>query len=56
MQRELVDTLFELGLSISYDRVMAISANLWNALCHHFEMEKLDVPLVSEKASSPQLL
>jgi hypothetical protein len=43
-KKELVDCLFELGLCISYDRVMSISTNLGNALCHHFEMEKVVCP------------
>ncbi len=39
-KRELVDALFELGLNISYDRVMSISTILGNNLCHQFEIEK----------------
>ena len=39
-KRELVDAQFELGLCISYDRVMNISTILGNNLCRHFEMEK----------------
>lgn len=43
-KRELVDDLFELGLSISYDRVMSISTILGNTLCHQFKMEKTVCP------------
>ena len=43
-KRELIDALFELGLSISYDRVMSISTILGNNLCHQFEMEKTVCP------------
>lgn len=43
-KKELVDALFELGLCISYDRVMNISTSLGNNLCHHFEMEKAVCP------------
>ena len=43
-KRELVDALFELGLCISYDRLMSISTLLGNNLCHQFEMEKAVCP------------
>ena len=43
-KKELVDALFELGLCISYDRVMSISTSLGNNLCHQFEMEKTVCP------------
>ena len=39
-----MDDLFELGLSISYDRVMDISTILSNNLCRIFEMEKSVCP------------
>ncbi len=39
-----MDALFELGLCISYDRVMSISTLLGNNLCHKFEMEKSVCP------------
>ncbi len=42
--KELVDVLFELGQSISYDRVMSISTSLGNNLCQYFEMEKAVCP------------
>ena len=43
-KRELVDALFELGLSISYDRLLNISAVMCNTLCKQFEMEKVVCP------------
>ena len=43
-KRELVDRLFELGRSISYDRVLTISAELGDNICHYYEMEKAVCP------------
>ena len=43
-KRTLVDTLFDLGLCISYDRVLEISTNLGNNICHHYEMQKAVCP------------
>ena len=43
-KRELVDRLYELGLSISYDRVLTISAELVDNICHYYEMEKAVCP------------
>ena len=42
--RELVDNLYDLGLSVSYDRVMSISTNLGNGVCRRFEEEKVVCP------------
>jgi hypothetical protein len=42
--RELVDNLYDLGLSVSYDRVMSISTDLGNGVCRRFEEEKLVCP------------
>ena len=36
--------LFDLGLCISYDRVLSISTDLGNKLCHQYEMEKAVCP------------
>ena len=44
-QRTLVDKLYRLGLSISYDRVMQISADLGNSVCSFYEREKVVCPL-----------
>ena len=43
-KRELVDRLYELGLSISYDRVLTISAELGDNICHYYKMEKTVCP------------
>ena len=43
-KRELVDNLYELGLSISYDHVLEISAKLGNKICHWCMMEKAICP------------
>lgn len=37
-KRELVDRLYDLGLSIHYDRVLAISTELGNNICHYYKM------------------
>ena len=42
--RELVDNLYDLGLSVSYDRVMSISTDLGNGVCRRFEEEKVVCP------------
>ena len=42
--RELVDNLYDLGLSVSYDRVMSISTNLGNGVCRRFEEEQVLCP------------
>ena len=43
-KRELVDTLFNLGLCISYDRVLNISTELGDKICYHYEREKAVCP------------
>ena len=43
-KRELVDTLFNLGLCISYDRVLNISTDLGDKICYHYEQEKAVCP------------
>ena len=43
-KRKLVDTLFNLGLCISYDRVLNISTELGNKVCYHYEQEKVVCP------------
>ncbi len=40
-KRELVDKLFYLGLSISYDRVLRLSAEMGNSVCQRFYMEQV---------------
>ena len=43
-KRDLVETLFELGLSISYDRVMAISTEMGNRVCEQYHRDKVVCP------------
>lgn len=43
-KRELVNTLYELGLSVSYDRVMNISTELGNKICSYYKREKAVCP------------
>lgn len=43
-KRELVDRLYDLGLSIHYDRVLAISTELGDKICHYYKMEKAVCP------------
>ena len=38
-KRDLVDILFHLCLSVSYDRVLSISTDLGNKICHDFQKE-----------------
>ena len=43
-KRDLVDTLLNLGLCISYDRVLNISTELGDKICYHYEQEKALCP------------
>ena len=43
-KRELVDTLSGLGISISYDRVLRISAEMGNGVCQNFLVENAVCP------------
>ena len=43
-KKKLVDKFYRLGLSISYDRVMQISADLGNSICAQFEEEGVVYP------------
>ena len=42
--KTLVDTLFHLGLCISYDRVLQIQSNIANDVCQRYEIEKVVCP------------
>ena len=44
-KRELVDTVFKLGISISYDRVLGISAEIGNSVCRRFEEDGVLCPI-----------
>ena len=48
-KRELVDTLFHLGLSISYDRVLDISMNTAISAAQQYESEGVVCPLILRK-------
>ena len=39
-----MDTLFHLGLCISYDRVLQIQSDIVNGVCQRYEMEKVVCP------------
>ena len=43
-KRDLVNTLFNLGLCISYDRVLNISTELGDKICYNYEQEKAVPP------------
>lgn len=43
-KRELVETLFDLGLSVSYDRVMAISTAVGNSVCEQYHRDQIVCP------------
>lgn len=49
-KKTLVDKLYRLGLSISYDRVMQISADLGNSVCAQFEEEGVVCPSKLKKS------
>ena len=42
--RDLVETMHSLGLSVSYDRVLAISTDLGNAVCRRYQEENVVCP------------
>ena len=42
--KTLVDTLFHLGLCISYDRALQIQSDIANGVCQRYEMEKVVCP------------
>ena len=54
--RDLVDTFYDLGLSISYDRVLAISTDLGISVCRKFEMEQVVCPITLRKDQSTTLI
>ena len=43
-KRGLVDKLFSLGLSISYDRVLHLSAQMGNSVCQLYHIEQVVCP------------
>ena len=57
-KRGLVDKLNNLGLSISYNRVLEISTDLGNRVCERFEAENISslLPLFQEEAKSVAMI
>lgn len=43
-KRDLIETLFDLGLSISYDRVMEISTTIGNHVCEQYHRNQIVCP------------
>ena len=43
-KRGLIDKLYELGMSVSYDRVLEISTDLGNGICAQYEAERVVCP------------
>ena len=43
-KKQLADAMYELGLSIPYDRVLDISTVLANSICTHFSTNKVVCP------------
>ena len=43
-KRELVEILYELGLSVSYNLVLGISTELGNKICHHYKVANAVCP------------
>ena len=50
-KRELVDHLYDMGLSISYDRVLDVSTELGHKKCHYYKRAKA-VDNIDHNASS----
>ena len=48
-KRNIVDSLYDLGLSISYDRVMNISTDLGNKLCDYYQSVNVVCPPYLQK-------
>ena len=42
--RGLIDTLFGLGMCVSYDRLLQVSADIANEVCHRFQLEEVVCP------------
>ena len=42
--RDLIDTMFNLGLCVSYDRLMNISTNLANSVCAQYHIDQVVCP------------
>lgn len=42
--RDLIDTLFSLGMCVSYDRLLQLTADIANGVCQRFNMEEVVCP------------
>ena len=51
-KRSLIDRLFHLGLCVSYERVLAVTAELANGVCDQFHADHLVCPLKLRSNSS----
>ncbi|KAJ8380702.1 hypothetical protein SKAU_G00014800 [Synaphobranchus kaupii] len=43
-KRGLIDTLFSLGMCVSYDRLLQVSADIANGVCQHFRLKDIVCP------------
>lgn len=43
-KRGLIDTLFSLGMCVSYDRLLQVSADIANGVCQRFKLEDVVCP------------
>ena len=43
-KRDLIETLFDLGLSVSYDRVLEISTTVGNCVCEQYHLDQVVCP------------
>ena len=55
-KRDLVDKLFNLGLSISYDCVLRLSAEMGNSVCQRFHVEQVVCPSILKSTKYSQQL
>ena len=53
-KRDLIDKLYGLGLSVSYDRVLALSTEMGNKACAQFESDGVVCPIRLRKGYSLQ--
>ena len=48
-KRQLIDTMSQLGFSISYDRVLSTSTQIGNSVCQQYQTENVVCPLELRK-------
>ncbi|KAG0724736.1 hypothetical protein GWK47_040008 [Chionoecetes opilio] len=51
--RGLIDTLFSLGMCVSYDRLLQLTADITNGVCQRFNMEEVVCPPKLRKGLFP---